>query len=312
MNHGHRTDKEASEMNAASWMNGPPRKILLATDLGPRSDRALDRAVSLAKQWQADLIVLHVLENPTPDFSDSATPPPSWKRSTDPVSIVSRQLLADLSGIAEKTRILIEDGDPAETIIRVAEAESCDLIVTGVARDELLGRFLLGSTVDQLLRRSQVPLLVVKERARKPYHHIVVATDFSESSRHAFEAAAHIFPQKQLTLFHAYDPPMASRMTDPDTYRREYRTVVAQNCEAFLQKIQKPGQGWHSPRVLLEYGTPSLLLRDYVHAQEVDLLILGTQGRGVVLEIVIGSVAKEIMERLPCDVLVVREPRMAA
>ena len=50
-------------MNGPRWMSGPPKKILLATDLSPRCDRALDRAVLLAELWQAKLIILNVLED---------------------------------------------------------------------------------------------------------------------------------------------------------------------------------------------------------------------------------------------------------
>jgi len=49
-------------MTAPSWMGGPPKKILLATDLSSRCDRALDRAAALAARWQSALVVLHVLE----------------------------------------------------------------------------------------------------------------------------------------------------------------------------------------------------------------------------------------------------------
>jgi hypothetical protein len=49
-------------MAEPSWMKGPPRRVLLATDLGARCDRALDRAAALASGWQAELVVVHALE----------------------------------------------------------------------------------------------------------------------------------------------------------------------------------------------------------------------------------------------------------
>ena len=70
-------------------------------------------------------------------------------------------------------------------IVRTAETRGCDLIVTGMARNETLGRFWLGRTVDRLLTTSPVPLLVVRQRVRRPYAHIVVATEMSDSSLHA-------------------------------------------------------------------------------------------------------------------------------
>ncbi|WP_268744979.1 universal stress protein [Cupriavidus metallidurans] len=40
----------------------PPASLMLATDLSPRCDRALDRAAGLAQAWKAELIVAHVLD----------------------------------------------------------------------------------------------------------------------------------------------------------------------------------------------------------------------------------------------------------
>jgi nucleotide-binding universal stress UspA family protein len=62
-------------------------------------------------------------------------------------------------------------------------------------------------------------------------------------------------------------------------------------------------------RPLIEFGTPSALLRDYVRDRDIDLVVLGTHGRSAFFEALIGSVAKQIMGELPCDALVVRDPR---
>lgn len=296
-------------MTQPSWMNGPPRRMLLATDLSARCDRALDRAVSLAAQWQAHLVVLHVLEDEFATLREAGLP--SWRRPPDPAALARKQLLADLGSIAEQATVVIEQGDPTEAILRHAEAEGCDLIVTGVARDELLGRLVLGSTVDRLLRRSRIPVLVVRERARSRYRHIVVATDFSESSRHALAAATKFFPQQRLTVFHAYDAPMSGLMTDSTSYQREYRKVALQDCEKFLRGAFGDASGDPHPQVLIEQGALGFLLREYAREQGVDLVVLGTHGRSAMFEVLLGSVAKEIMEHLPCDALVVREPRAA-
>jgi nucleotide-binding universal stress UspA family protein len=50
-------------MNKPSWTQGPPKTILLATDLSSRCDRAMDRAAQLASLWGARLVVLNVLEH---------------------------------------------------------------------------------------------------------------------------------------------------------------------------------------------------------------------------------------------------------
>lgn len=298
--------------NPPSWLNGPPRKILLATDLGPRSDRALDRAVSLAEQWRAQLVVVHVIEKTVPSDTDLNSPLPSWRRGPDPLSVARKNVLADLHHVADRTNILIEEGDPAEAIARVSEEQGCDLIVIGVARNELLGQFSLGRTVDRLIRRSRVPLLIVKKRARRPYSHIVVATDFSESSRHALDAAASFFPEQDLTIFHAYDAPLSGPIVESEGYRQAFHKIAEQDCETFLENYRSSKGRGRQTQVLIEGGMPSHLLHDYVVDLAADLVVAGTHGRSALFEIVIGSVAKLILDEVPCDILLIREPRASA
>lgn len=297
-------------MSERSWMEGPPQKILLATDLSARCDRALDRAVLLAQRWAAQLVVVHVLEDAIPSDMDDRLP--SWRRPPDPTSIATRQLLADLGTVAVKTSVLIEQGRPAEVIARVAETEGCGLIVVGIARDELLGRFRLGQTVDRLLRASRIPLLVVRNRPRKQYDHIVVATDFSDSSRHALDAAAQFFKGQKLHLFHAYEAPMEGTATNVVQYRQDHRRMALEELDNFLKGADVRHSGIGSPEVFVELGDPDELLYAYARERDADLVVLGTHGRSGLMGVLLGSVAKRIMNRLPCDALVVREPRASA
>jgi hypothetical protein len=60
---------------------------------------------------------------------------------------------------------------------------------------------------------------------------------------------------------------------------------------------------------LVEYGDPSHLLRQYAHDRKVDLVVLATHGRSALLNVLVGSTAREIVSSAPCDTLIVREPR---
>lgn len=289
---------------------GLPKSILLATDLSPRCDRALDRAVSLSQQWRAKLSILHVLEDMRAAGPNEIVP--SWRRPPDPVSVATGWLMADIGPVVEHADVIVDEGDTAEVIVRHAERRDCDLIITGVARDELFGRVTLGNTVDRLLRRSRTPLLIVKNRARQPYHHITVAADFSEPSRHALEAAVRFFPDQTLTIFHAYEPLLSGLTDDPAAYRLQYRTVAEGEYTAFLATLQSDAAIKQRMRSFIEFGRPSDILREGVRDLNIDLVVLGTQGRGAIAEALIGSVAKDIMAEVPCDVLLIRMPHPAA
>lgn len=264
----------------------------------------------LSGQWRAPLVALHVLE-PDAEMRSwyEARGLPSWRRPPDPHQVAERQLRASLREPAEHVTTLVEEGDPAEVITRVAVGRQCDLVVTGTARGEALGRLFVGTTVDRLVRRSPVPVLTVKLRARAPYRNVVVATDFSESSRLALAAALRWFGPSPVTLFNAYEAPQSGFAPDHRRYQEEYRKVIAEECAAFLDAAPLPPEVRRQISIVLEHGRPQRLLPDYVVDRDVDLVVVGSQGRSAVLEVLLGSVARDLLAAVSCDVLVVREPR---
>ena len=288
---------------------GRPRSILLATDLGARSDRALDRAVQLAKGWQSPLVVATVIEAGAGRIDLMALrDPPDWYRGEDPEQVAERQLLEAMSAQGVDAEFRVERGPPGDRLLAVAEAEGCDLVVAGVARHESLGRAVLGSTVDRLARRSPVPVLVVRGRVQGPYRRMLVASDWSASAEHAMRTAMAMFPQSAITVLHGYEVPMAGLM---DTTREQMLAAVRDQALAdgreFIARCQPPG-GVGSVSLVVERGDPSLLMRMYASQYPVDLAVVATHGRSALLDVMLGSVAQRLLEDLPLDTLVVRKP----
>jgi nucleotide-binding universal stress UspA family protein len=303
-------------MNEEPRNPGAPRKILLATDLSARGDRALERAVLIARRHDVPLIIVHAfeeLDESTLTYGSRGVP--SWRRPPDAASLMKQRirqnLRADLGDAIEKALILIEEGDPAEVIERVASSERADLVVTGIAREGPFSRrpVVLGKTVEQLLRRLPVPILIVRNRARDAYQHIVVTTDFSEPSAHALQMAVRFFPTQPLHLLHAAEVPYSTLVDDSNRHAERYREVRAGELREFLASVFLPENDRRRLIPMIEPGPPGQIIRDYVQMHGGDLVVLGTQGRGAVTEAFVGSTTKSILSTLPCDALVVRGPR---
>ena len=297
-------------MTEPGWMNGPPATILVATDLSARCDRALDRAVQLAEQWNARILAVHAVE--TEDYPDLSRiwEMPSWRRPPDPEQRARDQLLAELAELAELSVAIdvhVEAGKPVDVILAAAARENAGLIVTGVARDEPLNRSLLGDTVHRLMRNSPVPLLITRNKARAPYRRVVVATDFAASSRHALEAATRFFPDADFTLFNGYDVPFASYLTKEEV-QVGFRNMEEEVASRFLAEADIAEEVRRRIGRLIEHGAPEALLRDYVRGHRVDLTVVGSHGGGAIYELVIGSTARRIIDTVPGDVLLVRDP----
>ncbi|WP_439687500.1 Universal stress protein [Cupriavidus oxalaticus] len=282
----------------------PRRRMLLATDLSARCDRALDRAAQLAQEWQSELIALNVF-----DLSSLPDQSLAWLGGASDAQLlqVAREELARdlaIAGIQTTPRV-VRGTDAAAEIRNMAATMQAELVITGVSANETLGRFLLGSTVEALARSLPLPLLVVRNRPRGPYRRIVVASDFSELSRHALMATAERFPGRELVLYHVHASPMAG-LVDTLPPSEDGFAVQRAECDAFLAATPLP-QGT-SVRQKIERGAVEAALARYVRRHDVELVVVGSRSSSGINSLLLGSTAARLLDWLPCDTLLVPHP----
>ena len=125
--------------------------ILHPTDFSERSGHALQLACSLARDHGARLIVLHVMPVPLVQekrlYREEMASELNWLGASDAQVRVEHRL---------------EEGDAATEILRVAQEMGCDLIVLGTHGRTGLGRLLMGSVAEQVLRTATCPVLTVR------------------------------------------------------------------------------------------------------------------------------------------------------
>ncbi|NLA68175.1 MAG: universal stress protein [Gammaproteobacteria bacterium] len=287
------------------WKPDAPRALLLATDLDGRCDRALDRAVALARRWQARLVVLTVIEPPAMPPPRPGDPPRPAQAS--PAALRAAARLRSEAGPAVSWldfERIVREGDVGRSIDAVAAETGCSLVVTGVARDALFGRHLLGSTVSWLARHGSLPLLVVRDRAHAPYRRLVVASDFSGSSARALDVARSLFPDAEASLFSAFEVPyLGLRDGDREGSVAQVRDQALESAREFLAS-----HGHQGLPVAVAHGDAASRLADHALEAGADLVVAATHGRSALFHLLIGSVAREILDASPCDTLLVPEP----
>lgn len=143
--------------------------ILHATDFSEGADRAFAVAVPLARRQGAALVLLHVLA-PLPMLTEDLTTPSSLERIR-----VARQRWAEGElerRVAEATRTglqargLLRVGEPSTETLDAAAEVKADLVVLGTAGRGAVGRLVLGSVADRVLRNARCPVLTVREGVR--------------------------------------------------------------------------------------------------------------------------------------------------
>jgi nucleotide-binding universal stress UspA family protein len=145
----------------ATFASAPIRSVLLATDLGPASSEAADKAMRLASHLQAELLIVSVI-----DTGQLRLPGGRFGARIDQVRAERESAATALvnrgRGLGVEVRFLVWEGEPGESIVEAAQAEGADLIVVGTHGRGTVGRFLLGSVSDYVVRHAMVPVMVVR------------------------------------------------------------------------------------------------------------------------------------------------------
>lgn len=143
-------------------MASPIHTILVATDFGAAAEAALDRALALARELGASVVLFHAFEPPAP--SSGAGVQVSIELTRHVLDAVHREIDRVLASRAEARvpiRAIVEEGEPARAVLEVAQREKADLIVLGTHGRGPVMRWLLGSVAASVVRTSVTPVLTV-------------------------------------------------------------------------------------------------------------------------------------------------------
>lgn len=270
-------------------MRARAQTILIATDLSARSDRPMERALLLADQLSASILVLHV--------------PASATLAAEEEQRLRAKIEADFNLSTTDHEILFEHGSVPDVIASIADKRNCALVVTGVARFNSPRDYILGTAVEYLVRQSSTPVLVVKRRARNPYDRLLVATDFSDCSALAARTAGTLFPKAALRVVHSFDAAFEAFLERESTI--EYiRDESDQAMKRFVDSL--PEDVRSRVETANDEGLLGKVIADEVRDWSADLLVVGSHGRSGFAHATIGDTAGELLESADCDVLIVR------
>jgi nucleotide-binding universal stress UspA family protein len=137
----------------------PVRTILHATDFSAGAEVAFQLACSLARDYGARLLVLHVYVAPLVSYEEGGRPPV--------LADVQQPLLDQLHRLRprdENVRVeyKLVEGNPAEEILRTAAETHSDVLILGTHGRTGLGRLLMGSVAEQVVRQATCPVVTVK------------------------------------------------------------------------------------------------------------------------------------------------------
>ena len=140
------------------------KRILVPTDFSESARHALLYGTSFAREYEGELLLLHVVENLTVGYASDLFPVP-MAEVFDEISGYAKAELAKLGAEVKQKGIAVREmvvqGKPSAEIVRVAREETADMIVLGTHGKGMLDKALFGSTAERVIRRAPCPVLTV-------------------------------------------------------------------------------------------------------------------------------------------------------
>jgi nucleotide-binding universal stress UspA family protein len=295
------------------------RQILCPVDFSESSDRALAYAAALARWYDAQLTVLHVVPTFEPmkvrgDIGQPARVVAPMPRE-EVLAEMSQSL--NLAALSPRATPLAEAGDPQTTIIDQTLSTKADLIVMGTHGRRGFKRLLLGSVTEAVLREAPCPVLTVPPQASAQgseavtFKRILCPIDFSPSSLQAMGFALNLARQAdgRVTLLHVVewlaeeDLPRASAHFNVP----EYRGYMAADAQERLRSlVAEESRTWVEIADVVEFGRAHREILRAAEKKPADLIVMGAQGRGGIGLALFGSTTQQVVRGAQCPVLTVR------
>jgi nucleotide-binding universal stress UspA family protein len=145
-------------------------KVLIALDYNPTAQKVAESGFSMAKAMKAEITLLHVISDPIYYSSTEYSPIMGFngfleasQLNVDGLKDAALQYLDKTAHhLGDKTiRILIKEGDFAESILKTAKEIHSDIIILGSHSRKWLENVLMGSVTEKVLRKSIIPLIII-------------------------------------------------------------------------------------------------------------------------------------------------------
>lgn len=291
-------------------MMAPPGPILVATDFSGHARHAATRAARLAHDTRSALTLVHILPAPP------VTKIREWlgassareQKVCDAARRQLRQLASELTSVRRvEFDIEAAAGSAPDEIVRTAERVDARLVVLGARGAGLLRRLVLGTTSQRLVRRTDRPLLVVRQTANRSYRRVLVAVDFSPQSRHALILARRVAPNAKLVILTVFEVPFEGKVrfagVDDATfeiYRQRARARALRQLHALAHEAGLSPSQWELSVV---EGDASRRIVEQEQSRNCDLVVLAPHSQSAVADLLLGSVTRHVLAEGRVDVL---------
>jgi nucleotide-binding universal stress UspA family protein len=278
-------------------------KILVPVDVNSVSDEQINATIKLANAYKSEIILMYV----APDYElKDEIKDIVIKSVTESLNEIKKILISNKVKVKEP---IIVSGNIVDTIVQKANLEKVNLVLIGANRKKKRAKFKLGITAEQIIRISDVPIWLVNAEQKPLFKNILCPVDFSEPSKRALNNAILLARKFKSTLciLTVYEPLVyvSHRINVDLEAENATRLRRAKNeMKTFIQEFDLDGVDY---KIEVRSGNVDDKILNTIKKQQIDLLIMGTNGRSGLSRFFMGSVTEKVIREMPCSFITLKK-----
>lgn len=274
------------------------KRILVALDGSENAEKSLPWVKQLAARENALVTLLRVVALTPLDTPEAEE---DVRRSDRYLARIEREL--NQAGVPCTT--LTRMGNPARTIVRVADRERCDLILLTTRGGSPVKRWAVGGVAEQVLRTSPIPVLIVRSRTIHPrqghVRRVIVPVDGSKLSEQAVGWGIRLAKllKSKIVFLHVYHAGASGLRSG----LQENFDALNQRMTRLCSELREKGQ-----RAAFNVQRGDAADRILVFSDRNDVILTTTHGFGGFKRWILGSVAEKLVHEASIPVLIYKTP----
>lgn len=283
-------------------------KVVYATSLSDTSRRVAERLEGLRTVGTREIVLVHAM-----DLRGVGTLYDQLKEPAEE-ELAKQKVVLEAAGF--EVSIELRLGLPYYEILEAARQHQASLIAVHTTAESRTGELFRGGVAYEVLNKSTLPVLVLRARmveeeesgpceviCRDYRTHVLYPTDFSGTAERALAWVERIVEAgcPRVTLMHVQD---RSRIQHHLEHKLdEFNRVDSERLEAIKARLEAKGEV--EVDYELFYGSPPQEILRQTQEYDYSLIVMGSQGRGFIEEVLLGSVSHKVICYAPAPVLLV-------
>ena len=275
------------------------KKILVPTDFSEAGNWAVEVAASIAKKMNAQVTLLHIVEQPTSEsFNvEGQVDNSGWEDKLFTFKLIEKSK-AQIAKVAESlarqgvnVKTLLRMGNPFHGMQTTITDHRVDLIIMGTFGHSKLEEIIIGSHTEKVVRHSKCPVLTVHQKpAINDFKKIVYATSMNEGEKdfgQVLREMQEIFGSEIHVV----------RINTPMNFKSDAEVIKL--MDAFAKRLRLKNYVTH---VFSDYSEEEGILH-FANSVGADLIAMATHGRTGFAHVMVGSIAEDVVDHASKPVL---------